>query len=431
MTYWVYNALVTAVLLAGLPFLPVLWLFGGRYSIGLGQRLGFYDRGLNRSVANSRPVWIHAASVGEILAAGRLADIIRTRFSYRPILLSAFTHTGYEIARQTKSADLVIFLPLDHPWIIRRALSTFDPSLIVFLETEVWPNFLRLAHRRGTPTVLLSGRFSARSYRKYGLFSCFFKSVLHHFSFMGMQTEDDADRARSLGADPRRVSVTGNLKIAGSLSASDSDGVAAEPFEVKPNAEGPHLLVAGSSHRGEEEILLTAFRTLKLRFPGLQMVLAPRHPQRFREVEKLLNGSGLGFEKKSDNNGRSFTPHDVLLLDTLGDLPSFYAHGDIAFVGGSLVDAGGHNLLEPARCRRPVLFGPHMANFAAFAQAMKVKGGGIEVRSADDLVREVADLLTDPSKRLMMGERAYKLAMDERRVGERSLALLTRYLQTS
>jgi 3-deoxy-D-manno-octulosonic-acid transferase len=369
--------------------------------------------------------------VGEILAAGRLADIIRTRFPYHSILLSAFTHTGYEIARQTKSADLVIFLPLDHPWIVRRALSTFDPSLIVFLETEVWPNFLRLAHRRGTPTVLLSGRFSARSYRKYGLFSWFFKSVLHHFSFMGMQTEDDADRARSLGADPRRVSVTGNLKIAVSLSASDSDGVAAESFEVKPNAEGPHLLVAGSSHRGEEEILLTAFRTLKQRFPGLQMVLAPRHPQRFREVEKLLNGSGLDFERKSDNNGRTFTPHDVLLLDTLGDLPSFYAHGDIAFVGGSLVDAGGHNLLEPARCRRPVLFGPHMANFAAFAQAMKVKGAGIEVRSADDLVREVADLLTDPSKRLMMGERAYKLAMDERRVGERSLALLTRYLQTS
>jgi 3-deoxy-D-manno-octulosonic-acid transferase len=429
-TYWVYNTLVTALLLVALPFLPVLWLFGSRYSMGLGQRLGFYGRDLKRSAANSRPVWIHAASVGEILAAGRLADVIRTRFPHRQILLSAFTHTGYEMARQTKSAGLVIFLPLDHPWIVRRALATFDPSLIVFLETEVWPNLLRLAHVRGTPTVLLSGRFSARSFKKYWFFSWFFKTVLLHFTCMGMQTEHDAGRARSLGADPRRISVTGNLKVAGSLSASESDGVAGESFAVKTHADGRPLLVAGSSHRGEEQILLNAFRSLKQRFPGLQMVLAPRHPQRFREVEKLLKGSGLDFERKSENNG-TFTPHDVLLLDTLGDLPNFYARGDIAFVGGSLVDAGGHNLLEPARCRRPVLFGPHMANFAAFAEAMKVKGGGIEVRSADDLIREIADLLTDPSKRLMMGESAYNLAMDERRVGERSLALLTRYLQTS
>jgi 3-deoxy-D-manno-octulosonic-acid transferase len=429
-TYWVYNALVTVLLLVGLPFLPVLWLFGSRYSTGLGERLGFYGRGIKRSAANSRPVWIHAASVGEVLAASRLANVIRTRFPHRQILLSAFTLTGYEMARQTKSAGFVIFLPLDHPWIARRALSTFDPSLMVFLETEVWPNILRLAYLRGTPTVLLSGRFSTRSFKKYSLFSWFFKTVLLHFTSMGMQTENDADRARSLGADPRRVIVTGNLKVAGLLSAADR-GITAESFEVKTSADGRRLLVAGSSHRGEEEILLNAFRSLKQRFPALQMVLAPRHPQRFPEVEKLIRASGLDFERKTQINGRSFPLHDVLLLDTLGELPKFYARGDIAFVGGSLIDAGGHNLLEPARCRRPVLFGPHMTNFAAFAEEMKAQGGGIEVRNADDLVREVADLLTDPSKRLIMGERAYKLAMDEQRVGERSLALLTRYLEAS
>jgi 3-deoxy-D-manno-octulosonic-acid transferase len=430
-TYWLYNALVTALLLVGLPFLPVLWLFGSRYSMGLAERLGFYGRGIKRSAANSRPVWIHAASVGEVLAAGHLADGIRTRFPHRQILLSAFTHTGYEMARQTKSADFIIFLPLDHPWIVRRALATFDPSLMVFLETEVWPNILRLAYLRGTPIVLLSGRFSTRAFKKYSLFSSFFKAVLLHFTWMGMQTEDDADRARSLGADPRRVIVTGNLKVAGSLSLADSDGITAESLEVKTHADARRLLVAGSSHRGEEEILLNAFRSLKQLFPDLQMVLAPRHPQRFPEVEKLIRASGFDFERKTQINGRSFTLHDVLLLDTLGELPNFYARGDVAFVGGSLIDAGGHNLLEPARCRRPVLFGPHMANYAAFAEAMKATGGGIEVRSAEDLVREVADLLTDASKCLIMGERAYKLAKDEQRVGERSLALLAPYLQTS
>jgi 3-deoxy-D-manno-octulosonic-acid transferase len=430
--YWVYNALLTVLLLAGLPFLPVLWLLGRRYSMGLGERFGFYAREIRSSAVNSRPVWIHAASVGEVLVAARLAGEIKTRFPHRQILLSAFTQTGYETARQAKSAGLAIFLPLDHPWIVKRSLSTFDPSLIVFLETEVWPNILRLAYLRGTPTVLLSGRFSARSFKKYSAFSWFFKTALRHFTRMGMQTEDDAQRARRLGADPAKVVVTGNLKIASSLGGPNGgDKAIAESLEGQTDSAGQSLLVAGSSHRGEEEILLNAFRSLKQRFPGLQMVLAPRHPQRFHEVEKLLKGSGLDFERKSGSNGRSFTLHDVLLLDTLGDLPSFYARCDIAFVGGSLVDAGGHNLLEPARCRRPVLFGPYMANFASFAEAMKAQGGGIEVRGANDLIREIAALLMDANKRATMGERAYRLAMDEQRVGERSFALISRYLQTS
>jgi 3-deoxy-D-manno-octulosonic-acid transferase len=189
------------------------------------------------------------------------------------------------------------------------------------------------------------------------------------------------------------------------------------------------LLVAGSSHRGEEELLLEAFRCLKQRFPDFQMVLAPRHPQRFPEVERLLQSSGLQFEKKSEFNGASHSRQDIFFLDTLGELQGFYAIGDIAFVGGSLVDAGGHNLLEPARVRRPILFGPHMANFAALADEMKQKGGGIEVRTVADLVQEITDLLNDATKRLAMGERAYQVATKESRVGERTFALLSRYLQ--
>jgi 3-deoxy-D-manno-octulosonic-acid transferase len=430
-TYWAYNALLTVLLLAALPFLPVLRLFGRRYSMGLGERLGFYGRDIKSSAENCRPVWIHAASVGEVRVAGRLADEIRTRFPHRKILLSAFTYGGYETARRATSDGLVIFFPLDHPWIIRRVLSTFDPSLMVFLETEVWPNILRLAYLRGTPTLLLSGRFSTRSFKRYSSLYWFFKTVLVHFTCMGMQTEDDAQRAKCLGADPSKVMVTGNLKVAAATSGACSQRAAAASFELETKADRRRLLVAGSSHRGEEEILLRAFQSLKPRFPGLQMVLAPRHPHRFAEVERLIRASGLDFERKSKINGRSFTAHDVLLLDTLGDLPTFYALGDIAFVGGSLIDAGGHNLLEPARCRRPVLFGPYMANFASFSEEMKSKGAGIEVRGAEDLVREIADLLIDTKKRLTMGEAAYKLAMDEHRVGERSLELISRYLQTS
>ena len=429
MTYWIYNALATVLLLIGLPFLPVLYLLGKRYSKGVGQRLGFYGREVRSAVNHMRPVWIHGASVGEALSAGRLVEEIRKRFPGRKIVVSAFTYTGYETARRVISDAAVIFFPMDHPWSVKRALSTVDPAMMVFLETEIWPNMLRLAHRRGTPTLLLSGRFSSRSFNKYFSLSWFFRGVVRNFASMGMQSEEDASRAKKLGADPEKVFVTGNLKLVGSGNRFDHDPVISESVHLKRKSDGRCLLVTGSSHRGEEEILLDAFRSLKRRFPDFQMVLAPRHPQRFPEVERLLKANGMEFEKKSQTNGQSFLMKDICFLDTLGDLQEVYALGDIAFVGGSLVDAGGHNLLEPARVRRPVLFGPYMANFAAIADEMKKKGGGVEVRGAEDLVREITDLLSDTDKRLAMGERAYHVAADGHRVGERTSELLFRYLQ--
>jgi 3-deoxy-D-manno-octulosonic-acid transferase len=428
-TYWVYNLLATVLLLMGLPFLPVLYLLGKRYSMGVGQRLGFYGREVRGAVNHMRPVWIHGASVGEALSAGRLVEEIRNRFPGQKIVVSAFTYTGYETARRVISDAAVIFFPLDHPWSVKRALAAVDPSVVVFLETEIWPNMLRLAHRRGTPTLLLSGRFSARSFNRYSSLSWFFRGVVRNFASMGMQSEEDASRAERLGADPEKVFVTGNLKLMGSGNSFAHDPVISESVHLKRKSDGHCLLVAGSSHRGEEEILLDAFRSLKRRFPDFQMVLAPRHPQRFPEVERLLKANGMEFEKKSQTDGRSLLMEDICFLDTLGELQEFYALGDIAFVGGSLVDAGGHNLLEPARVRRPVLFGPYMANFAAIADEMKRKAGGIEVRGVEDLVREITDLVSDTDKRLAMGERAYQVAADEHRVGERTSELLSRYLQ--
>jgi 3-deoxy-D-manno-octulosonic-acid transferase len=427
--YWVYNALFGALFVVALPFLPLLCLFGRRYRIGLGERLGLYDRETKTAVKDARPIWIHAASVGEILSANRLVAEIGKRFPSRKVLVSAFTHTGYETARRVIPDVPVIFFPLDHPWIVKRALFTFDPSVMVFLETEIWPNMLRLARRRGTPTLLLSGRFSARSFNQYSSLWWFFRGVLRNFTAMGMQSEHDASRAKKLGADPEKVFVTGNLKL---LETGDSfalDPMISESSDFKKKAVERRLLVAGSSHRGEEEILLDAFRYVKQCFPDFQMVLAPRHPQRFAEVERLLRASGVMYEKKSQTDGRSFLLQDILLLDSLGDLQQFYALGDIAFVGGSLVNAGGHNLLEPARVRRPILFGPYMANFAAIAEAMKSKGGGVEVRGVEDLVHQLTDLLNDADKRRTMGANAYQVAVDEGHVGERTSELLSRYLQ--
>jgi 3-deoxy-D-manno-octulosonic-acid transferase len=427
--YWVYNTLATVVLLISLPFVPFLYVLGKRYHMGLRERLGFYAHEVKNAVKGSRPVWIHAASVGEILAATGLVEQIKHRFPSQRIVISAFTGTGYELARRTFPREAVIFFPLDHPWIVKRALLTFDPSLMVFLETEIWPNMLRAAHRRGAPTLLLSGRLSVRSCRKYLWLSWFFRDVLRNFTFLGMQTEDDADRAEQLGANPLRVAVTGNVKLAGSANGREPRKEALDCADVRNNAAGRRLLVAGSSHRGEEEILLDVYRRLKQRFSDFKMILAPRHPHRFAEVEQLLKASGLAFEKKSQANGQRFLLPDLFLLDTVGELATFYAFGDIAFVGGSLVDVGGHNLLEPARVRRPILFGPYMANFAALAREMKKRGGAIEVRGAEDLVGAITELLNDANKRAAMGEAAYQVAADEGRAGERTFEVLLRYLQ--
>lgn len=456
MTYWVYNFFLTACFILTLPILPTFFLFGRRFREGFLQRIAFYPREIRESVRGSRPIWIHAVSVGEVLSARYLTEQLKERFPERKIILSTFTSTGGQVARQTVAAgDVVIFLPLDHPWIVRRALTVFDPSLLIFLETEIWPNFLRLAYRRGIPTLLLSGRLSPRAFRRYSLFRLFFSEVVRQFTAVGMQSKDDAERMIRLGVDPQKIWVTGNLKhSSGWEDRVNNRGMGGADFALG-GRETRQVLVAGSTHRGEEEILLDAFLFLKSRFPALLMVLAPRHPQRFSEVERLLKKRGVRYEKKSQMNGREgglpvrcLTASgrlpgrgqvlaqadtqtglsDVIFLDTLGDLPAFYSVADIAFIGGSLVDAGGHNLMEPARFHKPILFGPYMTNFNDIAKEMKRKGGGIEVHGREDLIREISGLLTDRERAERIGELAYGVVAGDRGVVDRSMDLVSRYL---
>jgi 3-deoxy-D-manno-octulosonic-acid transferase len=428
MAYFFYNCITAAVFIVFLPVLPVFYLLGKRFHEGLAERLGFYPKAKFGLLAGSRPVWIHAASVGEVRAASHLAREIKRRCPVRKIVVSTFTATGNQSAREMGFADLVLFLPLDLLWIVRRALARIDPAVLIIIETEIWPNLLREASRRGIPALLLSGRLSARAWRKYSWFGGFFRHVVGYFTAIGMQSKQDRERIVRLGAPANRVSIVGNLKHA------FRDGQGAPAFGNRNQAQsgGNHneslWLVAGSSHRGEEEMLIEAFMFLKARFPRLRLVLAPRHPQRFDEVERLLKAAGLLFEKKSQVNGRLDFQTEVMFVDTLGDLPDFYAAGDVAFVGGSFVDAGGHNLLEPARFAKPVIFGPHMANFKSLAKEMAARGGGIEVRGKEELIRAMTILLTDSEKRKSMGQKAFEVAADDHGVLERSFAVAARYL---
>ena len=418
MSYVLYNVLLTITLAVAAPFLPLLWFLGPRYRDGLAERFACYGNTVTLGLRD--PIWIHAASVGEVRAAGALIRALKAEVPERSIVISTFTATGNRLAHQGGIADKVIFLPLDFPWIARRAVKRIRPSLLLFLETEIWPNLVRQAYQRGIPTILLSGRLSAKALSRYEFARPFFRRVLAQYTALGMQSADDAQRMLKLGAPEKRVSVVGSLKFAADDVVSGREAICSTPDR--------QIFVAGSSHRGEELVLLRALQLARALLPKLMMVLAPRHPERFSEVEKLLRESSLSFERKTRSQPDQYFQKDVLLLDTVGELTEFFNAADVAFVGGSLVEVGGHNILEPARCRKPVLFGPYMENFKTIAEGMKCNGGAIEVHGAEDLARVLAELLRDPQARQRMGQSAADFAAGHQEALPKNLALARRYL---
>ncbi len=424
MVYWTYHAILTLVLILLAPVVPLFLVFRFRWMDGLRDRLARYSEEVRRAVQGARPVWIHAVSVGEVLSGQWLAEELRRSFPERKILVSSSTATGVEVARKIAVANAAIFFPWDHPRIIRRAFRFFDPALVIVLETEIWPSFLRTAHRRGIPVLLLSGRISVRSLRRYQRCGWLFRQAVRQFSALGMQTEGDAQRMARLGAESSKIWITGNLKYGAEAPLNGKQAEMASP----QNATERKLWVAGSTHRGEEAIILEAYDVLKLRFPGLGLVLAPRHPHRFFEVEELLQKRGLVYAKRSEMNDQKSWTADILLLDTVGELPGFYARAAGVFVGGSLVQVGGHNILEPARLRKPVFFGPFMDNFSAAAAEMEQNRGGVVVQTRDDLVREMSRVLSDPEVAQAMGESAHLVVAKDRGVVARSMQLVSRYL---
>jgi 3-deoxy-D-manno-octulosonic-acid transferase len=417
-SYVLYNVLLTVVFALAAPVLPLVWLLGPRYRDGLAERFACYGKTVTLGLRN--PIWIHAASVGEVRAVGALVRALKAEAPERSIVISTFTATGNRVARQTGIADKVIFFPLDFSWIARRAVKRIAPSLLLFVETEIWPNLVRQAYRRGIPTILLSGRLSAKALSRYELARPFFRRVLAQYAAFGMQSAEDAQRMLKLGAPERKVSIVGSLKFA--------VGGIVNGREVICSTTDRQIFVAGSSHRGEELVLLRALQLARAVMPKLIMVLAPRHPERFSEVEKLLRESSFSFERKTRLQADQYFQNDVLLLDTVGELTEFFAAADVAFVGGSLVEVGGHNILEPARCRKPVLFGPYIENFKTMAEGMKRNGGAIEVHGAEDLARVLTDLLSDPQACQRMGQNAADFAAAHQQALPKNLALARRYL---
>lgn len=426
--YHVYSLLLTLVLLAWSPSLLLGALGLRRRREGWRERLGRYPEPLVARLQGIHPVWLHAVSVGEVGAASILATAWMSRRPQLKLLVSTVTLTGREVARQSlPQATGIVYFPIDLPGIVHRALVAVRPRLVLLTETEIWPNFLRACANAKIPVAIINGRISARSFRRYRLVLPFFRRVLQGIDLFCMQSAGDAERILALGAPPERVHVAGNLKF-DAVPPTDSLFLTEQwRQELGIDPRRP-VVVAGSTHAGEEELLVRAFCSLRQEFPDLLLILAPRHPDRIAAVEASIAGNGLLAVRRSALAGSNDAPGAIILLDTVGELSTLYAVASVAFVGGSLIPRGGHNLLEPARQGRPVLFGPHMENFAAASELFLERGAAVQVGDEVELGLQVARLLRDPGARDRMGKAALEVLAGHRGACERTVALLERLL---
>jgi len=451
LVYFVYSLLMG---LAAVLFSPVWIVQGlrhGKYLSNLKERLGFSFPALSR-LPSQRPaaIWIHAVSVGEVLSAVALAKKLKQDYPARPLILSTTTLTGHNLARERMPfADAVIYFPLDWGFCVRRALQAVKPAIVIVLETEIWPTFLHETGRAKIPVVFISGRISDRSFTRYqhyfqkvGFFlHPLLRSALSNATAFLMQSQTDADRILVLGAPPERVTVSGNLKYDQALPTATP---LSHWLETEARRQRRHpVIIAGSVVATEEPLALIAFGVLQGDYPRALLVLAPRKPERFQAAADFIHESqrkflrrselpitGNGIEGAGGNSHGVSIPDDVtvLLLDSIGELASLYQSADGAFVGGSLVESGGHNILEPAAFGKIPVFGPSMENFAEMASRFVQAKAAVQVESPEDAGVAWIELLRDPERHRQMGETAKRLVDGSRGATSRALAEIAKHL---
>ncbi|MGA2560637.1 MAG: 3-deoxy-D-manno-octulosonic acid transferase [Terracidiphilus sp.] len=404
MILFFYNLTLLAVLIIGSPWW--LWRMATvrKYRAGLRERLGNVPERLQHQ---ERPVlWLHAVSVGEVLAVSRLVAELDKALPGHRLLISTTTATGQALARERFGADRVFYCPLDLPWAVHRYMQALQPRMLMLAETEFWPNMLSACFRRGIPVAVVNARVSDRSYPRYLRLRSLWRPFLERLSRVLAQTETDAARLKAIGCRPDRVSVAGNLKFDVRFPAE-----AEATRLLKGLVPNLRLIVAGSTLDGEEKALLQAWTKLLAVERNLLFVLAPRHPERFPAVEALLKASGFSWVKRSAWSAQSAEARElvragqIVLLDSIGELASIYSLASVAFVGGSLVPAGGHNPLEPAQFGVPVVMGPHYANFRAMTEDL-LAHEAIRIAQKTDLAQALIELLQDRRSADWMGAQA-------------------------
>ena len=404
------HSLAALEALIGAPVLALAMAFVPRWRVGWRERLG---GGAKRTPG---AVWVHGASVGEILAATRLVDSLRAKG--HEVVASTSTPTGRDVMRRARPDVECRLAPLDHPWCVASALSRVGPRAIVLIETELWPSWIAAASRRGVPVVLVSGRLSDRSFPRYRRLRWWVGRTLRRLHAIGARTELDRGRFVRLGADPERVSVSGDLKL--ELHASPRV-LAPELADAVGSAP---LLVAGSTHPGEVGAVLEAFSIAQAARSDAVLALAPRHPARVAGAVELARAAGHRVVLRSAIGGDRLRGGDVLVLDTLGELSGLYTRAQVAFVGGTLVPVGGHNLLEPVAAGRPVCFGPHTANVTQAARILVDCDAGEVVADAVSLGKAWAAALSDPQRSSSRGEAGRRALQRHQGSAERAAQLV-------
>lgn len=426
MVLFFYNLALLVALVAGSPWWLLRLTATGKYREGLRQRLGVASR-LRRD--RGKPlIWIHAVSVGEVLAVSRLVRELESALPDCFVAISTTTRTGQALARERFGAGRVFYSPLDFPWAVRAHLNALQPRMLVLAETEFWPNLLTACFRRGIPVAVVNARISDRSWPRYRRLRGLWQPILSKLSRVLAQTGIDAERLQAIGCTPERVTVAGNLKF--DVRVAEESGATRL---LQAAAQGLRFIVAGSTLEGEESALLEAWSRLLSVDSQLILVLAPRHPERFGAVAALLDRSGHRWIRRSEwREGAASTPccldrGEIVLLDTIGELASVYSLASVAFIGGSLVPAGGHNPLEPAQFAVPIVMGPHYANFRAIVEDLRTHGA-IRIVQKDGFAGALIEVLTERTIAESMGTRARHVFDRQAGATERCIAAIKELL---
>jgi len=418
--YLLYSALMAAGLLLSLPY----WMLArrhGRWREGLGERLGKVPAQLQ---AQTPTIWVHAVSVGEVLAVSELVKKLSECFPKYRVLVSTTTATGQKLAQKHFGENNVFYFPLDLPFAIRPYLSALRPQLIVLAETEFWPNFLRMAHATGARVAVVNARISDRSWPGYRRFRPVLRKILQDVDLFLAQTEEDAARLRDIGAPVDRVQVSGNLKF-DVAPPTPSAIVANLSSSFQQSSAGP-IVVCGSTMEGEERLLLLAFQNVLASHPMAIMILAPRRPERFEEVAGLLQQLDIRFWRRSSWTGDTIAS-GVFLVDTIGELAWLYALADVAFVGGSLVPRGGHNIIEPARYGVPIMVGNHTENFRDIISLFQ-SHDAVRIVGPAEFPLVLMDLLANQAERVALGRLGAETLRSQMGATEKTLQALEQLL---
>jgi len=422
--YWLYSALLAAALIVTLPYWLMQMSRHGKYRAGLRERMGTVPARLTADIGKPT-IWVHAVSVGEVMAVSYLIAELRSRFPQYRIVVSTATDTGQKLARKHFGEANVFYFPMDFGFAIRPYLRLLQPRLVIVAETEFWPNFLRLTHANGAQLAIVNARISDRSWPRYRRFRHLLAGILRAVDLFLAQTDEDARRLHDIGAPADRVHVGGNLKfdvprppappIVASLRAS-----------FQQSGAGP-VIVCGSTVDEEETLLLRAFENVLASYPRAVMILAPRHPERFGTVQQILEKLGIRFWRRSLWSGDSIAG-GVLLIDTIGELAALYSVADIAFVGGSLVPRGGHNIIEPAQHGVPVIVGNHTENFRDIVRLFQSRDA-IRVVSPVEFPLLLMELLSNEPARTALGRRAAETLRSQTGATQRTADALVKLLE--